>query len=349
MSRLLEIQKELTQVVGPSGYEHRRREAIVRMVRPHVDEVFTDAMGNLYAHRRGPGKKIMVAAHMDTIGFVVERIDERGFIKVFAVGGVDASRLSAYKLRFEGGVSGVFRPEQKAEMAKKAAPSVSIGDFYVDIGARSREEALQAVPIGSRVVYDVAPVLLSEHALLSSYCDDLMGCSVMIEALAETRECQNDMHYVFTVQEEVGCRGAQVAAHRLAPDIGIAVEVVGADDGLSDKPEPAHLSLGGGPVLRAFDKATIYDNQLLRRLLELSGGLGIGCQVKYTAGGSNDASAMQKAGLGAKVASLCFPTRYIHSQAELVDLRDVEGVKRLLTALASAAIGADGHDAATNW
>ncbi len=343
MNDFLTVQRQLTSVVAPSGHEGSRARMIEEMVRPFVDEVYSDVMGNLYAHKRGKGSKIMVAAHMDTLGFVVDYIDQKGFVKVVPLGGIPIYALLAKRLRFEGGAIGTVMAEPGAEVPKKDIRSIAINHFYVDIGARDKAEAESMVSLREFAVYDIQPTMLNDNVLISSYCDDLMGCAVLIEAIRKNETPLNDMIYVFTVQEEVGCRGAKPAANQIQPDIGVIIEVTGALDVMTNIKEKREPRLGEGPTLDAYDSRTIYDAELLDHISELGNRIGHPCQVKCMSTGGTDASAIREVGKSARLACLCMPTRYIHSQAEMVDLRDVQGVLDILLALAHEPFARNGN------
>jgi len=343
MNELLDIQKQLISVVAPSGHEKSRGRIIAELVRPFVDEVFSDVMGNLYAHKRGNGSKIMVAAHMDTLGFVVESIDQKGFVKVIALGGMPVYTLIGKRIRFEGGAVGTILAEPRAEVAKKDLRSIMMNQLFVDIGARDRAEAKSLVSLREFAVYDIPPTILNHTVLLSSYCDDLMGCSVVIDAIRKTGEPLNYMYYVFTVQEEVGCRGAQPAANRFHPDVGVIVEVTGALDVMTRRRDELSPLMGGGPTLDAYDSCTIFDAGLIDQICEMGRRMGHPCQIKCMSTGGTDASAIQGVGERARLDCICMPTRYIHSQAEMLDLRDALGVRDILLALATESFTKDGQ------
>lgn len=334
MKNLFEIQKLLTSVIGPSGSEEERAAIISNIVREHADEIFKDSMGNLYVHKKGNGPKIMVAAHMDTLGFIVERIDDDGYVKVFTVGGVHVHALSGARINFANGVKGTFQLEESANVREKSLGELKISDYYVDIGARNRAEAEAMVNIGERGIYDTRPFIQLEHSLFSPYCDDLMGCATIISAICDSEKPANDMYYVFTVQEEVGCRGAEPAAARVKPDLAVVVEAADAEDVMTDCIDAPRVKMGNGPVIRQYDGKTIYDIELFETLKTLADESGNAYQIKCNAGGSNDSSTIQRSNYGVKVACLSIPTKYMHTQIELQNINDAYGVKSILMALA---------------
>ena len=336
MNAIFELQKQLTSVTGISGCEGKRRALIAELVRPYVDEIFSDSMGNLYAHKKGTGPKIMVEAHMDTLGFVAEYVDKDGFVKVFPVGGLNSAAFRGKKIRFENGAAGVLMDEAKANVSDKTLNAISATDFYADIGAESAEEAKKLVKPGDTAVYCVPPMRSAKDVMISSYCDDLIGCAVIIDAIRNAADGNNDMYYVFTVQEEVGCRGAQTAAHLVCPDASVTVEVVPSGDEFSTSCDEPTIVMGDGPVIRLRDKQTIYDRELCLAVAGIGEKLGHKCQIRYSANGSNNSSAIQKAANGTRVTCISIPTRYIHSQAEMLDLHDAAGTRDIIGMLAAA-------------
>jgi putative aminopeptidase FrvX len=336
MKELFQVYQQLVAVVGPSGREGTRAALIAEMIRPYVDKLHYDSLGNLIAHKRGDGPRIMVAAHMDTLGFIVERIDDQGYLKAFAVGGISAYALSGKRIRFAGGSKGAFQAEQRADISNKSLSDIKISDFYIDIGARGRAEAETMVRVGERGVYDVEPELINDHIVLGPYCDDLIGCAAVIKALSRESERKNDLYYVFTAQEEVGCRGARAATERIKPDLALVVEAVGSEERLIDLADQPQIVLGGGPVLREYDGRTIYDHFLFQAMKKLIIDSGKNCQVKCSAEGANDSAAIQLSRCGVRVACISIPTRYLHSQAEMQDLRDANAVADIVAALSRA-------------
>ncbi len=335
MKNLFEMQKKLVSFVGPSGFEFERARFIAAEVAPYVDEVFSDALGNVFAHKKGDGPRIMVEAHMDTVGFVAEFIDELGYVKVFTVGGAHSESLAGKRIRFKNGAIGVFAVEGKKFIQKKSAAETEIGDYYVDLGVAGREEAEKLVKPGDPAVYTTEPYM-RDGIMLSRYCDDLIGCAALIEAVKHAEPGKNDMYYVFTVQEEVGCRGAKVAAARVRPDVSVTLEVVPSGDILAPGTDAPRICVGKGPVLRAWDKLTIFDAEVNAAILKTAEEEDISCQVRFSAGGSNNSAAIQQTGLGCRAACLSVPVRNVHSPSEIISLEDAKQMQRIVEKLPSA-------------
>ncbi len=319
---------ELLGGFGPSGHEGRVAETIRAAIEGCVDSVHTDAMGNLIAVRRGggTGRRIMVSAHMDHIGLAVTDADEHGFLRVCAVGGVHAGRLISGHVVFENGVCGVVGVEEKVKGEAKAV------DLYVDIGASSREEALAMVRIGDMCVMRPRVTKLGEHRLASPAMDDRIACYVLAQALLSLPDAhENEIVAVFSVQEEVGLRGAEAAAFAAQPDMGIAVDVTG----VGDVPEPAvklPVKLGGGAAIKIMDSSVICTPSVVAMMERLAREHDIPVQREVLPFGGTDAGAIQRTRGGVPTGAISIPCRYIHSEAETVDLRDVEACVGLLRA-----------------
>ncbi|MBR2121673.1 MAG: hypothetical protein IJ930_01835 [Lachnospiraceae bacterium] len=335
INELFALQQELVSYTGPSGCEQERAAFIADYVRPYADEVFTDALGNLIVHKKGSGARVMADAHMDTTGFIADYIDERGYVKIFVAGGIETYTLPGERIRFKSGAIGVIAAEAKAGIQNKKPEEADIYDLYADLGVKDRASAESLAAPGDPAVFATEPYLQGSK-MITPYSDDLLGCVILMAAINEAAAGDNDMYYVFAVQEEVGCRGAVVAAERVRPEYSLTLEMVAADDYLSAEEDPSRIRVGAGPVLRGRDRQTIYDAGFTKLLYEKAAENGIHCQLRYRNAGSNNAQAIQKAGTGAKVACLSIANRYMHSPAEIVSLKDAAeavSIVRLLPVL----------------
>ncbi|MBO5998056.1 MAG: hypothetical protein J6P87_00030 [Lachnospiraceae bacterium] len=332
INEIFALQQELVSYTGPSGCEQDRAAFIAEYAKPYADEVFTDALGNLFVHKKGNGTRVMVDAHMDTTGFIADYIDERGFVKIFAVGGIETYTLPGERIRFRSGAIGVIAAEARAGIQNKKPEEADIYDLYADLGVKDRASALSRVSPGDPAVFAAGPYLQGNN-MITPYSDDLLGCAVMMAAIKEAASGDNDMYYVFAVQEEVGCRGAVVAAERVRPEYALTLEMVAADDQLTSDTDPPRIRVGAGPVFRGRDKQTIYDAGFTKQLYEKAAESGICCQLRYRNAGSNNAQAIQKAGTGAKVACLSIANRYMHSPAEIVSLKDAQEAVSIVSLL----------------
>ena len=216
---LFALLEQLNAAHGPAGDEGGIREVIERLARPYADEITTDPMGSLIVRKKGTGPKVMFAAHMDSIGFIVTHIEKEGFLRVGRLGGISPSEAVYTPVRFKNGVQGVFVPEEKADSEK-----LKLDECYLDIGAKDEAEAKSMVQVGDTAVYNT-PLYRNGSKVVSPYMDNRIACAVLLAALAQMSAPANDLYFVFTVQEEVGLRGAKTAAWSVDPDYGVAVDV----------------------------------------------------------------------------------------------------------------------------
>lgn len=328
---VFELQKQLVAAALPSGFEHGVAKVISDIVKPFVDEVYIDALGNLIAHKKGPGKKIMMPAHMDTIGFMASFIDESGYVRVAGIGGLTAANLVNTPVRFENGVQGILSVDGAADNASAARNALSMNAMYIDIGAKTREEAEGMINIGDVAVYDIAPRLINKTNIMSPYCDDLICCVALILAMEQLKgkKCDNDLYFVFSTQEEVGCRGAITASYHINPDLGIAFDVCDTGD-IPKVAVPMVVKLGAGPTIKIKDMSVICNPQAIDFLRKAAKSAKIPYQNEILLGGGTDTSAMQKTHGGVVSGCISIPTRYIHSPCEMVSISDVEQAAKLL-------------------
>ena len=311
---------------GPSGDEGQVANAIAELARPYADEITQDVMGNLIVHKKGPGKRIMFAAHMDSIGFVITHIDDKGFLRVGRLGGLGVYSCLHIPVRFKNGVKGVV--SSSAEDSKK----MTLNDLYIDIGAVSREEAEKSVQLGDTAVFDL-PAFQMGNRISSPYLDNRISCVVLLLALEQLKEARNDLYFVFTTQEELGMRGAKPAAFGIDPQYGIAVDVTGTDDE-PDSKHGASSMLGKGAAVKIMDSSVICHPQVIQTLEELAKSNGIKTQRDILRYGGTDAGAMHVSRSGVYAGGVSVPCRYIHSPVETADLQDVEECGRLIAAFA---------------
>lgn len=247
---LFELIQALNQTHGPSGDEGGIREAIASRARLFADEVKTDTLGNLIVRKRGDGPKVLFAAHMDSIGFIVTHIEQEGFLRVGRLGGISPKEAVYTPVRFKNGVRGAIVPEEKADFGK-----LKLDECYLDIGAKDEAEARSMVQVGDTAVYDT-PTYANNGKAISPYIDNRISCAVLLAALEQIQESPNDLYFVFTVQEEVGLRGAKTAAWAVDPDYGVAVDVTDVDDTPgSDKCGTVRLGLGA--AIKVMDSSVI--------------------------------------------------------------------------------------------
>ena len=336
MLNILELQKQLVEVALPSGFEKPQGRLLAQWAKPYVDEVFTDALGNVYCHKKGPGKRMMFPAHMDVIGLMVTFVDDKGYLRFEPIGGHSPAALIGCTVRLESGVRGSVWADASADIYKHGFGDVDIHDLYIDIGAESREEAEEAAPIGSVCVFDV-PVTLQGDTLISPYTDDLCGCIALLVAMEELKDTQveNDLWFVFTVQEEVGLRGAKPAAWDVQPHMGIAVDVTRTGDTAGEiDGQRMQVSMGKGPTVKIKDSSVQCNPQVMELLRKAAKAAKIPYQDEILLAGGTDTAAVQKTRAGILSGCVSIPCRNIHAPAEMVSVKDVENVGKLLAAAA---------------
>lgn len=331
MKNIIELQRELVQAARPSGFETPQAAILKELARPFADEVTVDTLGNVICHKKGPGKRLMIAAHMDVIGFMVTFIDECGFLRFEPLGGHMPARLVGTPVRTESGVCGSIWADAEAKLAHAKLTDVDVHDLYIDIGAKSREEAERLAPVGSVCVYDALVSAVAGGNLMTPYADDLIGCVTLLLAMEQMGESKNDVYFVFSVQEEVGCRGAVTAAWQIDPYMGISCDVCPTGD---TPGEPEHqrmqVALGKGPAVKIKDGGMQSNPQTVAHLRRAAEAAGVVWQDEILLGGSTDARSMQVSRSGVLAGCVSIPCRNVHTPAEMVNLRDVEQAARLL-------------------
>ncbi|MGB9866392.1 MAG: M42 family metallopeptidase [Bacillota bacterium] len=314
-----ELLEQLCPLPGPSGHEDPVRDAIARIVGPLADEVRTDALGNLIVRKGSNGPRVMMAAHLDEVGFIVTHVDKDGFLRFGNIGGVRAVQMVGQRVQFLDGSTGVVGCE-KVKDPKELQPE----HLFIDS------------PVPHKVgdcCCTVGPTLFQGKTVTSKALDDRSGCCVLIEVLQ--RLCsegfpQVEAYFVFTVQEELGLRGAQTAAFTIKPDVGIAVDVAPAGD--TPNAKSTSLRLGKGVAIKVKDNSVITNLTVRRKLEELAQKQGIPYQLEVLERGGTDAGAIQLSAGGVPTGALSIPVRYVHSPSETVHLDDMEACVNLLAA-----------------
>ena len=318
----MKLLKELTQAWGVSGREKNVRAIIRREIRDYVDECYTDAMGNLIAYKKGTdsenNKKIMYTAHMDEIGFQVTHIEGDGRIKVYSVGWTWTSAIFNDKVIFQNGVIGVVGCDGPVEEAQNKAQAL-----YIDIGCTNKEETMKYVQPGDYCGFIGKYYELQNDRISAKSLDDRVACYVLIEAIKKNQgQYPNDIYYVFTVQEEVGCRGSVVAAERITPDIGVSVDVT------PDHYYPCDLKgcneVGKGVGVTFGNPSAMLDEYLVNEMVKTCEDNAIDYQRDVMDRGGTDASSMNRAYYGTRVAGISIVDRYPHSQSSVISKHDVE-------------------------
>lgn len=319
--------EELTQVWGVSGSEDKVSDLLISKCANHVDEVRVDALGNLIMVKRGNGinkKKIMCAAHMDEVGLCAIAVTDDGFIKVKQMGGVSAAVSYMNRIKFKNGAIGTLAKTEKIAESKLTG----LDQLYVDIGASSREEANRYVSIGEPATFVGDYVKLAGRNVMSKAFDDRAACYIMARAIQNMGTPYHDVYFVFTVQEEVGLRGATVAAESIHPDLGIAIDITGSFDVPADS--LGNAVNGGGAAIKSNDASVICDEKLVRAMVECAQKNNIKYQMDVLANGGTDAGAINRSGRGVKTVGISIPTRYGHTPNSIINLDDVDACIQLL-------------------
>jgi tetrahedral aminopeptidase len=315
--------KTLTEAYGPSGHEDQIRVIIRNEVESLVDEVRVDALGNLIARKKGrpSGKKVMLAAHMDEIGLIISYVDDKGFLRFQPIGGIDPITLAGSRVQFADGAIGVIAPEDRQQFKKEP----ELTKLYIDVGAVSHSEA--QMRLGEAVGF-VRPFADLGKRIVAKALDDRIGCAVLIQTLRELDDSRHDVYLVFSVQEEVGLRGARTSGYGIEPDLAIAVDITAA----ADTPEAPKMAmrLGGGPCIKIMDSGMLAHPGIKDLLIHTAEAQGIPYQLEVLARGTTDAAAIQLTRAGVPAGCVSIACRYYHTPSEMVDMDDVENSVRLL-------------------
>lgn len=325
-----ELIARLTSAHGSSGREQPVAQIIAELAKPYADDIVTDTLGNLIVHKRGEGVKLMFAAHMDSVGLVATYVEENGAVRFGKLGGLRPEQLLNSLVRFENGVIGTV----KSCGADK--DKLTVDDLYLDIGAQNREEACSLVRLGDTAVY-AASAAKAGSRMLSPCLDNRVSCAVLLQVLERLQKSENDLYFVFTVQEELGLRGAKTAAYGVDPDYAVAVDVTGAYDYLG-APKKGSTALGGGAAVKVMDASVICHPAMVELLTTLAREHGIKTQLDVLTGGSSDAGAIHQSRLGVITGGVSVPCRYIHAPTEMIDLADVEACTELILHLAQSTL-----------
>ena len=282
-------------------------------------------MGNLIVRKLGSGPRVMLCAHMDSIGFIVTHVEENGFLRVGRLGGISPKEAAYTPVRFAGGARGVIVPEEKADFGK-----LKLDECYVDIGAKDRETALKAVAVGDTMIYD-SPCFTNQGKVVSPYLDNRISCAILLKVLEEMELCPNDLYVVFTVQEEVGLRGAKPAAWAVDPDYAVVVDVTDVDDTPGSE-KCGTVRLGKGPAIKIMDSSVICHPDMIQKLESQAKALDMPTQRDIMRAGGTDAGVMHTTRIGVRTGGVSVPCRYIHTPVEMADLQDARDCAKLLCA-----------------
>ena len=326
---------ELTRLDGISGDEQPVRQAILAGMKDQALQYHTDSIGNLIVKAKTSGRynfRVMLSAHMDEVGFMITGFTEDGKLKLATVGGMDPRILIGQQVRVGAeklpGVIGYKSIHLQDKTERESA--VKLKNLYIDIGAKDREQAESLVTPGDYAAFASEPVLFGKTRLKTKALDDRAGCTIQMELLKEVWPFE--LVACFTVQEEVGLRGARVAANSVQPDIAVILEGTTCADVPGVKEHEVSTALGKGPAISFADRTSIGDRELIDHFVKTAEAEGIPYQWKQTVSGGNDAGKIQTSGEGVRIITVSAPCRYIHSPVSCLDTNDFENMHRLVRA-----------------
>lgn len=321
---MFELLKKLCKASGVAGRENEIRNTLAEIMQPLCDEMHTDNMGNLICFKQGKGEnreKIMLCGHMDEIGFIATYIESDGMIRISSLGGINFTASAFSKVVFNNGVEGVLVPEGGA------TPPYSFDKVYVDIGAKDKKSAEKKVAVGDILRCVPSLTRLSYGRVCGRPVDDRVGCAVVVDVAKKVASSpvNDDLYYVFSVQEEVGCRGSRTAAFSVKPDRSLVYDVTGTGDTKGAK--PMKCSVGSGAAIKIKDSSVICNDIMVEELIECAKSNKIKHQLEILNYGGTDTSSIQAS--GAIAAAISIPCRYIHSSVETIDMADVKACSEL--------------------
>ncbi len=334
MALNVELLKKIAETPGISGREDLVRALILEELRSLTDEVSVDRLGNIIALKRGKSeRRVMLAAHMDEIGFIVKHIDSRGFIRIQPVGGFDPRVLFAQRVLVHGyagqTLRGVLMPASKPiHLLGDEKPAARLDDLFIDLGL-SGEQVRANVEVGDMITMDRTLEVVGDM-VVSKSLDDRASLFVMLEALRALQSHEVTIFAVATVQEEVGLRGAATAAYQVQPDVSVALDVTLAGDLPGSADQDAVTRLGAGTAIKIFDSSHISNHKLVRHFRDLAKEHNIRYQLEVLPRGGTDAGAMQRSREGSPTITLSTPTRYVHTVNEMIHQADLEASIALL-------------------
>lgn len=313
---------ELSQAFAPSGNEQKVAEIITAAVKGHAQSIVTDTMGNLIVRKEGQGKKIMVVCHMDEVGIIVTHINENGFLYYASVGGLKGSDLISKRVKFSNGTVGVINKEKDESVEKKTER------LYIDIGAANEQEAKESVNVGDMAVL-TGEFLETGNIIISKAMDNRVGCFIAIEVL-KTIVSPDDLHFVFSAQEEVGARGAKTAAYASGSDLALVIDTTFS----YDTPKVQNrTSLNQGVAVKVMDRSIVVSPTIKNWISEVAAANNIPYQWEIITSGGTDSGPIHLTKGGILTGGLAIPVRYLHSGNEMVAKKDIQACIDLLAAL----------------
>lgn len=333
MSINVKLLKEICEVAGAPGHEQRVREIVLREIKKLCDKITIDNMGNVTALKKGKkDKKVMIAAHMDEIGFIVTHIDENGFLRFNPLGGFDPKTLTAQRVKVHGkkDVIGVMGSKPIHMMsAGERDKVVPISDYFIDLGM-DRKEVEKIVSVGDTITRERELIEMGNCVNCKSI-DNRVSVFILIETLRELKNSPYHVYAVFTVQEEVGIRGANVAALQIQPDFGFGLDTTIAFDVPGAKPYEMITKLGDGAAIKIMDSSTICDYRMVKFMKQTAVKHKIKHQTEILPAGGTDTAGIQRMTPGGSISgAVSIPTRHIHQVIEMADKSDIRASIDLL-------------------
>lgn len=322
---MVELLERLCNTDGTSGDETAVSDFIISEIDGYCDWK-KDNLGNIIAFKKGkktPLKKVMIDAHTDEVGLIITSVTNDGFLKFTAVGGIETESLMSRRVKINGRINGVISSKPVHLLSKdekKKLPTVD--SLYIDIGAKDKAEALKTVSLGDRAVM-CGDFVLSGDRMLSKALDDRVGCAILIDMIKA--DAEYDFYATFSVQEELGMRGARVSTYAVNPDCAIVLEATTASDIAGVSEESTVCNVGDGPCVSFMDRATVYDREFYNAAIES----GIKCQSKRAVKGGNNSGAIHLSREGVRTIAVSLPCRYIHSSSSVASKEDMENMKKL--------------------
>lgn len=333
---MMKYLKKYCDILGPSGMEDLVREAIIEDIKDSGCKYETDPMGNLIVFKKGKKarkNKVLFSAHMDEVGFMVKYIDDEGYLWFDSVGGVDRRVVSGRRIVFcESQINGVVASKAiHMQTPEERGKCEAISEMHIDIGASNKEDAKKYITVGDCCTFEPDYEEFGSGLVRSKALDDRFGCAALVSMI--NSELEYDTYFAFNTCEEIGCDGAKEVAHRLRPDVVIALEATTAGDVLGVSKSKCACSVGKGAVLSLMDRSTIYDKGIVELAVSVADEKGIKWQYKNVVAGGNEAGVYQRAASGARVLAISAPARYIHSASNVLSLEDMQSVADLAAAI----------------
>jgi putative aminopeptidase FrvX len=337
--KLVNVLEKLSNACGVAGREEEVQALMKELLKPNVDEVKEDKLGNMIGIKKGKkdSPKVMLAAHMDEIGLMVKNITKEGFIHFTKIGGIDDRILTSQKVLVhtnKGPITGVIGSKPPHILKEEEKKKVIEADkLFIDVGATGKEEAQKmGVRIGDPISFDIKFARVGKDAVVGKAFDDRVGCAALIETLRKLRKVDCTVYAVGTIQEEVGLRGATVAAFQLRPDVGVALDVTVAGDVPGVEEVEAPIKMRKGPSLTVTDYGLITHPKVLKWLINTAEESKVPYQLETGLSGTTDAARIALSREGVPSGVISIPTRYIHSPASLLSLSDLENTVKLTVA-----------------